>query len=73
MYVLEAKAEIIDKYWYYSIKRIMLIIINDIDFIDKFTNKRYNKLIGYNKFLYEFLYKFVINICHKLLHKHYYK
>lgn len=51
----------------------MLIIINDIDFIDEFTTKRYNKLIGYNKFLYEFLYKFVINICHKLLHKHYYK
>lgn len=39
MYVLEAKAEIIDKYWYYFIKRIMLIIINDIDFIDEFTNK----------------------------------
>lgn len=39
MYVLETKGEIIDKYWYYSIKRIMLIIVNYIDFIDEFTDK----------------------------------
>lgn len=39
VYVLETKAEIIDKYWYYSIKRIMLIIVNDIDIIDEFTDK----------------------------------
>lgn len=39
MYVLETKDEIIDKYWYYSIKRIMLIIVNYIDFIDEFTDK----------------------------------
>lgn len=36
MYVLETKGEIIDKYWYYSIKRIMLIIVN---YIDEFTDK----------------------------------